>query len=184
MKQTMKKYDAKSKAKVVFEALKERETLNELAAKYELSPVMISRWEKGVPLELSRGFRNPEEQGQYSEAVQDPWLEPAQLARYVKLHRGTQKSHFKAWNTGNNQLRFTSKEWADAWAQHSEMKVSMDGRGRAKDNIWIERFWKTARICSLESRDLLTITTTTIVTKESTVQHQASATFVRQLGLN
>ncbi len=23
------------------------------------------------------------------------------------------------------------------------MKISMDGRGRAKDNIWIERFWKT-----------------------------------------
>ena len=27
-------------------------------------------------------------------------------------------------------------------------------------------------------------TTTTIVTKESTVQHQANSTFVRQLGLN
>ncbi len=36
--------------------------------------------------------------------------------------------------------QFTGKEWADACSQHSEMKVSMDGRGRAKDNIWIERF--------------------------------------------
>ena len=42
MKQTRKKYDAKVKAKVGIEALKERETLNELAARYELSPVMIS----------------------------------------------------------------------------------------------------------------------------------------------
>ena len=25
------------------------------------------------------------------------------------------------------------------------MRVSMDGRGRAKDNIWIERFWKTIK---------------------------------------
>ena len=41
--------------------------------------------------------------------------------------------------------QFTSKEWADACSQHSEMKVSMDGRGRAKDNIWIERFWKTIK---------------------------------------
>ena len=26
-----------------------------------------------------------------------------------------------------------------------ESKVSMDGRGRAKDNIWIERFWRTIK---------------------------------------
>ena len=31
---------------MAIEAIKERETLNELAAKYELSPVMISRWKK------------------------------------------------------------------------------------------------------------------------------------------
>ncbi len=41
--------------------------------------------------------------------------------------------------------QFTSKEWTDACSQHPEMKVSMDGRGRAKDNIWIERFWKTIK---------------------------------------
>ncbi len=46
MKKSRKKYDAKFKAKVAIEALKERETLSELAAKYEVSPVMISRWKK------------------------------------------------------------------------------------------------------------------------------------------
>ena len=35
--------------------------------------------------------------------------------------------------------------WLDACAQHPQMRVSMDGRGRAKDNIWIERFWKTIK---------------------------------------
>ena len=43
MKQTRKKYDPTFKAKVAIEAIKERETLNELSAKYEVSPVMISR---------------------------------------------------------------------------------------------------------------------------------------------
>lgn len=42
MKQTRKKYGAKVKAKVDIEAIKERETLDKLAARYELSPVMIS----------------------------------------------------------------------------------------------------------------------------------------------
>jgi transposase len=46
MKQTRKKYDPTFKAKVAIEAIKERETLNELSAKYEVSPVMISRWKK------------------------------------------------------------------------------------------------------------------------------------------
>lgn len=35
MKKSRKKYDAKFKAKVAIEAIKERETLSELAAKYE-----------------------------------------------------------------------------------------------------------------------------------------------------
>ena len=41
--------------------------------------------------------------------------------------------------------QFSGKEWAEACAGYPEMKVSMDGRGRAKDNIWIERFWKTIK---------------------------------------
>ena len=40
------KYDAKFKAKVALEAIKERETLNKLAVKYEVSPLMISRWNR------------------------------------------------------------------------------------------------------------------------------------------
>ena len=43
MKKSRKKYDAKFKAKVAIEAIKERETLSVLAAKFGVSPVMISR---------------------------------------------------------------------------------------------------------------------------------------------
>ena len=59
MKQTRKKYDAKFKAKVAIEAIKERETLNELAAKYELSPVMISRWKKAFLENSTAAFETP-----------------------------------------------------------------------------------------------------------------------------
>ena len=128
-------------------------------------------------------------------------MEPAQLTRHVKLNRGLKRAisrHGVPEIINSDQgCQFTSKEWADACAQHSEMKVSMDGRGHAKDNIWIERFWKTNKYeyiyiqpeengadLFFESRDSLTTITTTVVTKESTVKYQASSTFVRLLGLN
>ncbi|MEK3645996.1 IS3 family transposase [Aeribacillus sp. FSL M8-0235] len=38
------RYTAEFKAKVVLEVLREEQTVNEIAAKYELSPVMVSRW--------------------------------------------------------------------------------------------------------------------------------------------
>ena len=42
--------------------------------------------------------------------------------------------------------QFTCKAWLDAWAQHPQMRVSMDGRGRTKDNIWIERVLENNKI--------------------------------------
>lgn len=38
------RYTAEFKTKVVLEVLREEQLVNEIAAKYELSPVMISRW--------------------------------------------------------------------------------------------------------------------------------------------
>ena len=73
MKQTRKKYDAKFKAKVAIEAIKERETLNELAAKYELSPVMISRWKKEF-LENSAAFGAPKMDDAAFEKQKDRYL--------------------------------------------------------------------------------------------------------------
>lgn len=38
------RYTAEFKTKVVLEVLREEQTVNEIASKYELSPVMVSRW--------------------------------------------------------------------------------------------------------------------------------------------
>jgi len=40
-------YTAEFKTKVVIEVLREESTLNEIAARYGISPVMISRWKVG-----------------------------------------------------------------------------------------------------------------------------------------
>jgi putative transposase len=40
--------------------------------------------------------------------------------------------------------QYTSKEWLDA-CEADGIKISMDGRARCLDNIWIERFWRTIK---------------------------------------
>jgi putative transposase len=41
-----------------------------------------------------------------------------------------------------------SQNTRPSWTNYLEVKgikISMDGKGRATDNIWIERFWKTIK---------------------------------------
>jgi len=40
--------------------------------------------------------------------------------------------------------QYTSKEWISALQNHG-IKISMDGKGRALDNVYIERFWRTLK---------------------------------------
>ena len=46
MKKSRRKFSAAFKAQVVIEALKERETLSELANRFEVSPNQISIWKR------------------------------------------------------------------------------------------------------------------------------------------
>ena len=46
MKKSRRKFDAAFKARVVIEALKERETLSELALRFDLHPTQISQWKQ------------------------------------------------------------------------------------------------------------------------------------------
>lgn len=38
--------------------------------------------------------------------------------------------------------QFTSEDWIDCLREH-DIKISMTGKGRCKDNIYIERFWRS-----------------------------------------
>jgi transposase len=46
MKKSRRKFDSVFKAKVAIEALKERETLSELAVRFDLHPNQISQWKQ------------------------------------------------------------------------------------------------------------------------------------------
>lgn len=47
--------------------------------------------------------------------------------------------------SANQVCQFLCKEWMEVCTKHLDMKISMKGRGRVKDNIWIERFWRTIK---------------------------------------
>jgi len=44
----------------------------------------------------------------------------------------------------NQGSQYTSFAWTN-YLEKLEIKISMDGKGRATDNIWIERFWKSLK---------------------------------------
>ena len=59
---------------MALEAIKERETLSELAAKYELSPVMISRWKKEFIQNSAAAFESPKVDDATLEKQKDRYL--------------------------------------------------------------------------------------------------------------
>lgn len=56
MAKTRRKLTAAFKAKVAIEALKERETLSALAARFEVTPAQISAWKKEFVANASLAF--------------------------------------------------------------------------------------------------------------------------------
>ena len=55
--QKRRKFTPEFKAKVALEALKEQSTLSEIAKKFEISPVVISRWKSEFAANMSAVFK-------------------------------------------------------------------------------------------------------------------------------
>ena len=58
MKRTRRKFSSSFKAQVAIEALKERETLSELAERFELHPNQISQWKQELLEKSSSVFES------------------------------------------------------------------------------------------------------------------------------
>ena len=78
MKRSIRKFDSAFKGKVAIEALKERETLSELAVRYDLHPNQISQWKQEFLENLSVVF---EQKG--SNSKQEPVIDVGKL--YSKI---------------------------------------------------------------------------------------------------
>lgn len=80
MKKGRRKFTGVFKAKVVLEALKEKDTLATLAAKYEVSSVMISKWKQDFIAASSKVFdAKGVEEGPGDDTVQGLYAKIGQL---------------------------------------------------------------------------------------------------------
>lgn len=71
MKRTRRKFSNEFKAKVAIEALKERQTLSELANTYEIHPNQISQWKREFLENAGKAFGNSDKEKDRSEANQE-----------------------------------------------------------------------------------------------------------------
>ena len=91
-------YTPEFKAKVVLEILSEVETVNQIAAKYEISPVVLSRWKKEFLERAAEVFKKgpsaaEKELGQSKEHIAELERKVGQLT-YCILRRPTATDAF------------------------------------------------------------------------------------------
>lgn len=78
-KQTRRKFSAAFKAKVALEAVKNQQTLAELAKKFEVNPVMISKWKAEFMENLSATFEREEVEGHQAQDTEKLYAQIGQL---------------------------------------------------------------------------------------------------------
>ncbi len=79
MKAKRQKHSSAFKAKVALEALQERESLSELARKYEIHPNMINRWKKEFLERAPEVFSKPHPQKQAETDLEKLYAKIGQL---------------------------------------------------------------------------------------------------------
>ena len=78
-KQTRRKFSASFKAKVALEAVKNQQTLAELATKFEVNPVMISKWKAEFIENLSATFEREKTDGHQEQDTEKLYAKIGQL---------------------------------------------------------------------------------------------------------
>jgi transposase len=78
-KQTRRKFSSAFKAKVALEAVKNQQTLVELAKKFEINPVMISKWKAEFMENLAATFERETVVGQQEQDTEKLFAQIGQL---------------------------------------------------------------------------------------------------------
>lgn len=78
-KQSRRKFSADFKAKVALEAIKNQQTLAELAVKFDVNPVMISKWKSEFLENMAAAFEKKDEVEKEDVDTQELYAQIGQL---------------------------------------------------------------------------------------------------------
>jgi transposase-like protein len=78
-KQSRRKFSADFKAKVALEAVRNQQTLAELAVKYDVTPVMISKWKSELVENIAAAFEKKNSTEKESVDTQELYAQIGQL---------------------------------------------------------------------------------------------------------
>jgi transposase-like protein len=79
MKRSRRKFSASFKAKVAVESLKERETLSELAKRYEIHPNQITQWKREFLKNFEKVFEGDNNGAAQAEKIDDLYRKIGEL---------------------------------------------------------------------------------------------------------
>jgi len=145
---------ASLKAKAVLEAIRGQRTLNEIASSYGVHPNQLGQWKKQALEALPDIFSNGRARSQAGEeALRDQlyqqigqlkveldWLKKRPVSAIEEALTFGQPELF---NTDQG-VQFTSNSFTSVLEDHG-ISISMDGRGRALDNVFAERLWRSVK---------------------------------------
>ena len=131
------RYSAEFKAKVALEALRGELTAAQLAAKHGIHQTMVGEWKRQATEGLAAVFSAKSAASETAKAVEaDVEKLHAKIGQLVverpEIFNTDQGSQFTS-------LRFTGV------LQAAGIRISMDGRGRWMDNVFIERLWRSLK---------------------------------------
>jgi len=144
MSKKRRQYSSETRFKVALEAAKGNKTLAELSSDTGVHANQIGQW-KAHPLDEGASLfqRNPDK------SVRE--LHQQEAALYEQIGRP------EIFNTDQG-AQFTAQAFTDC-LEGAGIRISMDGRGRALDNIFVERLKSMSRVACCARRSLYRLPT-------------------------
>ena len=137
---TRRRYTGEFKAKVSLEALRGDKTIQEIAARHKVHSNQMSAWKQRAVEGLREGiYQAPRTTTRHPRHRVHPYL-----LKGLAIERPNQVGDRPQIFNTDQGSQFTSIAFTDV-LKDGGIAISMDGRGRCLDNIFIKRLWRSLK---------------------------------------